>query len=260
MVQLLATPLLPVPFVILTSAGGVLCLVVFRRYRIGRALCGGSLVLLLLFSWQPFGAWLIRPLEQQYAPLLDPQEAADANYVLVLGGGHSTDASLPVSARVEEMPMVRLAEGVRLHRALPETTLVTSGRGAEPTMARTKAEMARAWGVEDVRVHDEPHNTAAEAQAARRAFGDDPFILVTSASHMPRAMALFRSAGLDPIPAPTQHMAPAIPPEDWWSVRYLRPSATGLRMTERAVYEYLGLAWGWLKGDLQWRGVGRSDE
>lgn len=253
MAQLLATPLLPVPFVILVLAAGILCLVVLRWYRVGRWLCAGALVLLVLFAWQPFGAWLLRPLEQQYAPLLDPQQAREADYVLVLGGGHATDASLPVSARVEEMPMVRLAEGVRLHRALPGTTLVTSGGGAAPTMARTKAEMARAWGVDAVRVHDEPRNTAAEAQAARRAFGDQPFILVTSASHMPRAMALFRSAGLDPIPAPTQHMAPEVPAEDWWSVRYLRPSATGLHMTERAVYEYLGLAWGWLKGDLHWQ-------
>ena len=249
MAQFVATPLVPVPFVILVLLAGVLCLVV-RRTRLGTWLCGGALLGLWLFSLQPFGAWLIRPLEQQYAALLDPEAAAGAKYVLVLGGGHYSDRGLPVSARVPPMAMVRLAEGVRLHRALDGTTLVTSGGGTAPTMARTKAAMARAWGVDTVRVHDEPRNTAAEAQAARDAFGNKAFVLVTSASHMPRAMALFRAAGLDPVPAPTQHMAPERPAEDVWSVRYLRPSARGLRMSERAVYEYLGIAWAWLNGAI----------
>jgi len=249
MAQLLATPLLPVPMVILLLGVGVGCLVL-RRVRLGGVCCAGALLLLLAFSLQPVGAWLIRPLERQYEPLLDPQRASEARYVLVLGGGHFTDETVPVSSRIPPMAMARLAEGVRLHRALPETTLVTSGAGSAPTMARTKAAMARAWGITDVAVHDQPSDTAAEARVARSAFGDTAFILVTSASHMPRAMALFRAQGLDPIPASTQYMAPEIPAEDWWSVRYLRPSARGLRISERAIYEYLGLAWAWLKGDL----------
>ena len=32
--------------------------------------------------------------------------------------------------------------------------------------------------------------------------GREKFILVTSAAHMPRSMALFRKRGLQPIPAP----------------------------------------------------------
>ena len=32
-------------------------------------------------------------------------------------------------------------------------------------------------------------------------------ILVTSANHMPRAVAAFRKAGMDPIPAPTEYLA-----------------------------------------------------
>lgn len=90
MAQFVATPLLPVPFVILVLLAGVLCLVV-RRTRLGTWLCRGALLGLWLFSLQPFGAWLIRPLEQQYAPLLDPEAAAGAKYVLVLGGGHYSD-------------------------------------------------------------------------------------------------------------------------------------------------------------------------
>ncbi|QIT55876.1 hypothetical protein HC341_12030 [Aquisalimonas sp. 2447] len=75
----------------------------------------------------------------------------------------------------------------------------------------------------------------------------DPAVPVSSRLD---AMALFRAQGLDPVPAPTEYMAPARPPGAGWNVYYLRPSATGLRMTERAFHEYLGLAWGRVQGIL----------
>ena len=84
-------------------------------------------------------------------------------------------------------------------------------------MARTAADMAEALGVERIAMLDTARNTHAEAVAAAELVGDASLILVTSASHMPRAMALFRAQGLDPIPARI---------------------------------EYLGLAWGRLQGML----------
>ena len=48
-----------------------------------------------------------------------------------------------------------------------------------------------------------PLDTAQEARAIAALIGRAPFILVTSAYHMPRAMRLMLQAGLDPIPAPT---------------------------------------------------------
>ncbi|MCG5531223.1 hypothetical protein LRD18_10155 [Halorhodospira halochloris] len=55
---------------------------------------------------------------------------------------------------------------------------------------------------------------------------------------MPRAVAHFHAAGLDPIPAPTRQKTGLDPRDelDFWV-----PSAKALRMTERALYEYMGL-------------------
>jgi uncharacterized SAM-binding protein YcdF (DUF218 family) len=41
-----------------------------------------------------------------------------------------------------------------------------------------------------------------EAQSVKGLVGEDVFVLVTTASHMLRAVKLFENAGLSPIPAP----------------------------------------------------------
>jgi uncharacterized SAM-binding protein YcdF (DUF218 family) len=63
----------------------------------------------------------------------------------------------------------------------------------------------------------------------------DTIVLVTSAMHMPRAAALFRSRGLTVIPAPVTDYSPA----DGVYTRWL-PSAGGLDDSRNAVYELLG--------------------
>ncbi len=264
MAQFIASFLLPVPLVLLGLLVGLALLLRGRR-RGGLAVVAGATLLLALLAWPPFGGALVAPLERQYPPVIDPagldeqldgrlaerraaQEQPEPVRVLVLGAGHWPSAERPLSSELSAMAIARLAEGVRLHRALPDSRLVTSGGGTPPSMAATAAELARSWGVGAIDTHPTPENTAAEARVAAEAFGDAPLVLVTSASHMPRAMALFRAQELDPIPAPTHYLHP--PPEaDPMRVRALRPSATGLRMSERAIYEYLGLGWARLRGD-----------
>ncbi|ABM61563.1 hypothetical protein, partial [Halorhodospira halophila] len=51
-------------------------------------------------------------------------------------------------------------------------------------------------------------------------------------------MRHFEAAGLEPIPAPTRHKT-GVEARDESS--YWVPSAKALRMTERALYEYMGL-------------------
>ena len=63
-------------------------------------------------------------------------------------------------------------------------------------------------------------------------------ILVTSANHMPRALATFRKAGIDPIPAPTVFLAR----DDYGLLRYL-PTLKHLMYVNAFVYESRGMAW-----------------
>ena len=63
-------------------------------------------------------------------------------------------------------------------------------------------------------------------------------LLVTSATHMPRAIASFRKSGLDVAPWPAD-VRGGYPPT---SVFDFLPDANALEMTTAAIKEWLGLA------------------
>lgn len=87
-------------------------------------------------------------------------------------------------------------------------------------------------------VEARPRNTAQEAEfIARRAAGR-PVVLVTSASHMPRAVRLFEAWGMDVIPAPVYYLAPDRSGQSGW-MRRMVPSAGNARKAAGAVYEFL---------------------
>jgi len=77
--------------------------------------------------------------------------------------------------------------------------------------------------------------------------GNEKFILVTSASHMPRSMALFEKLDMQPIPAPTDY---GVRKRQGVSPGMFFPSADNLRKAEKAFHEYLGLAWGKIRGQI----------
>jgi uncharacterized SAM-binding protein YcdF (DUF218 family) len=79
-----------------------------------------------------------------------------------------------------------------------------------------------------------------------RAHNVGRFVLVTSPSHMHRALAAFRAVGLDPVPSASplrsEHRAP--PP-------MLLPDADSLSLTDQAVYEYAAIVYYWWSGWLR---------
>ena len=75
--------------------------------------------------------------------------------------------------------------------------------------------------------------------------GQDRFLLVTSASHMPRSMALFEKRGMQPIAAPADHQ---VLKTHGFAPDMLFPGADGIHAAERAVWEYLGLVWAKIRG------------
>lgn len=249
MAQFVASFLLPVSLVALLGLVGAF-LAWRGRGRAGALVMVGAVALLLALGSRPVSGWLVAPLERAYPPITDPRQLAGIEYVMVLGAGHDPEPGLPVTAQLPATATARLVEGIRLQRALPGSRLVLSGGGEPAPSAVTSGAVARALGVaaEDLVLLPGTVNTRDEAVRAAAELDGRRLVLVTSASHMPRAMALFRGVGLDPVAAPTRYRAPR--EADPWRARYLRPQAQGLHTSERAFYEYLGLAWSWLRGDL----------
>ena len=130
---------------------------------------------------------------------------------------------------------------MRLLRLLPGARLIVSGgsdKPRRPSIARGYARMAESLGVGPASITflEKPLDTASEAREVAALLHAEPFLLVTSADSIHRAMRLMEREGAHPIPAP----ATATPLKFDWD--QLVPSARALRNTEAVIHEYLGLA------------------
>ena len=240
--------LLPLPFLLLVMGLG-LALIWFSRWqRTGKGLITLSWLMLLLLSLQPIADFMLKPIEESYPTW---RGGKPVSYIVVLGGGYTWNAQWAPGSNLINNSLPRLTEGVRLWRDNPGAKLIFTGgaAGSNPvSAAETGARVAESLGVprSDIITLTSPKDTEEEAAAVKQAIGDAPFLLVTSASHMPRAMIFFRNAGLNPLPAPANQLAIDSPLNLWERVI---PSPVWLMHSDRAGYETLGRVWQWLKGD-----------
>ena len=238
--------LMPLP---LGLAFIVLALILLYRDKLQKAkfVLLFSIAWFFLFSYTPFVNTLLAPLESKYATL--HQAPKKIKYIYVLGGGHSTDETLPITSQVHGASVVRLNEGIRLYQQLDQNAkIIVSGHSSffDPTPhALIQAKLALSLGIrkEDIILRPKPRDTQEEARAAKKLLGDTPFILVTSASHMARAMKFFAQEGLTPIPAPTNHLA-SIKQSDYLDFF----SSHAFNKSRIVFHEVLGMIWQKLKG------------
>jgi len=231
----------PLTITLLIAGAAAICRI-RGKSRIASWLLCSAAAIGYLGAIVPVGDALLGPLERWHSPLREEQLLSGVGYVVVLGSSYSPCDERPLTSAFGEAGLVRIVEGVRLIKRLDSVHLVVSG-GARPgrvASAAGYAELARELGVSDASliVLDKSLDTGAEARAVVEAIGEEPFLLVTSAYHMPRAMKLMRRAGARPIPAPTGHHVIRYSDGYWHG---FLPSSRGLHKTEHAMHEYLGL-------------------
>ena len=247
--KILGPMLYPVPLVLAILLLGLLLLWVRRGSRGGRFLVTVGTGLLIAFSWGPVPDRITRSLEDQYPPLRTVQDLPGGEMGGGPGGGHVSDSRMPVTSQIDDSALVRLVEGIRIHRMLPGSKLLLSGGGGfDPVPnARVMADVAQALGVDqkDMVLETVSRDTEDEAVEILKIIGRERFVMVTSAIHMPRSMILFEAKGMRPVPAPAGHLAKerrSHGPGDYF------PSAEGLRRVQRASHEYIGMIWARLRG------------
>ena len=242
---------LPVSVCIEVLLLGLIFLWFTRLQKTGKVIVTIGLILLTGLSYGPVSMALLRPLEYKYPPLLNSDHLTQVKWVVVLGGGHISNPQIPVTSRISSSALYRLVEGIRLYRQRPGRKLIlTGGVIFDPVShAQVLADTAQAVGVDkqDLVLEQHSRDTKDEARFIKALVGQEKFILVTSAVHMPRSMALFRKQGMDPIPAPTGFL---VKEGQGFSPGIFFPGAGELFQTERAVYEYLGIAWAKLRGQI----------
>ena len=219
-----------------------------RQARWGLGCACASLGLLLAASCQPLIHWLSQPLETAYGAYR-AASGQPVRHVVVLGSGHHASPVVPATGWLDAAAQTRLLEGLRVQRLHPGSRLLFTGGGGEVPHPQAQVMAARAAGAAADALEAAPEllrDTAAEARYLARRLGDEPFALVTSAWHMPRAMRLMRLHGARALPAPARHADSApIQARDWaWTQHWwppLDPSALG--KSHQLLHETVGLLW-----------------
>jgi uncharacterized SAM-binding protein YcdF (DUF218 family) len=160
---------------------------------------------------------------------------------VVLGAGFNADDYLPANSRVSSAYLARLLEGVRVHRQLPQSKLVLSVAGDADVAAKSEfvAGMIEILALDPQRIETitDAESTDDEAATTKANSSGEPVIVVTSASHMSRAMGIFQDHDLIAHAAPTDyHFTRSASPNDKPYQRWI-PSLDGLGGNAQYAYE-----------------------
>jgi uncharacterized SAM-binding protein YcdF (DUF218 family) len=217
-----------------------------RAWRRGRNLLVGVVAVYLLSAYGPLGAMLIRPLEDRFPRPPDTMPAPAG--IIVLGGAFVTQISSEREAVVLAEEGGRMTESAMLARRYPEARVVFSGGSRdEIDENRDEAHIAARFyerlGIAPERIvlENRSLDTEENARFSRELLkpkAGEIWLLVTSAAHVPRAVAAFRHTGFDVVAYGTDYLTTGTP-EDFWSL-HSNPQR-GLTTFDTAVHEWTGL-------------------
>jgi uncharacterized SAM-binding protein YcdF (DUF218 family) len=249
----LLTPILS-PLVVACALIAVTALSTRVRPRLARRAAVASLLILLLASSPWVSTLLVRCLEVRNIPRV-PLPTAQAIVVL----SSSAEPAIPPQPTVwiDGSTANRLLFAVKLYREAKAPLVILSGgrlpwQKALPPISEGMAEVIELMGVPKSALIQEPdsgntYENAVDVKAILQTRNIHRVLLVTSAMHMPRALALFRHQGIDAIAAPCDYLSgsPALVGGRWnWHSLLigLIPDIDSLDVSTKAMRELLGIA------------------
>lgn len=222
------------------------------RRRLQAAFMLLSAATLFLTLYTSAGTVMLQALEDRFARSVLP--VAGPRCIIVLGG--SFEAEVIAARGGVEMNQAgdRFVETLRLLQAYPEARVLVSGgdgsfSGRYAGDATVSAAFFGAYGISPTRlIQEETSRTTFENVENTKDLlvrhGLDNCLLVTSAFHMPRAMGLFRKAGLAVVPWPTDYRTSGVASLE---LDFTQPSSNA-QLTTTAIREWIGLAAYYLAG------------
>lgn len=168
-------------------------------------------------------------------------------YIVILPSGVRDD-SLPATSRLSYVTLARIHGGLRYWREFPEATLVFSGN-EEETAAMKEAVFLAGVPKDLVFEETEARDTRGHVVYLKSLLDGEPFLLVTSAVHYPRSIALFQGEGLEPFGVPVDFITGDAGGYDV-ELQHFIPKAKFLHQSERAFHEIVGTIWAHLRGQL----------
>jgi len=235
--------------------------IILHRHRLlSNILLIIALVTIWLFSITPISSGLARSLEWRYFP---PADIPAADAAVVLGGG--TEANLYPRPGVEVnsagdrvLYAARIFQSGKVEHLLLSGGEITWLKDTQSTPADEMAVLLKELGVpgEALWLEDQSKNTYENAVLSAEILKEnavDKVLLITSAIHMPRAVALFQKQGIEVIPLPVDYSVTQNDStsnnQDWiGQLLGWLPSAGNLNTSTNALKEYLGLLVAKLRG------------
>jgi uncharacterized SAM-binding protein YcdF (DUF218 family) len=191
---------------------------------------------------------LIGPLEEQY-PAFDATTRQHFHAIVVLGGGVYETGTLRPRTVLSEFTLVRTLCGVDLFTEGIADQVVMSagdatifGHGPEESVEMKRFAIRLGVSPDAILTENRSRTTHESAVETKRLLGDKTLLLVTSASHMPRAMAHFRMQGLNATAAPCGYTLKDRSDHFWRGQPFdLIPRADVLLISTNAISERVGM-------------------
>lgn len=216
-----------------------------------------ALVILLISSNAWVSAALIYSLESRYPPLMNPPVV---DGIVVLGGATKNPEPPRLMVDVNEHGDRLFYAAQLYHQQKAPKVILAGGRinwgrtgGSE---AADMASLLTILGVPPEVMIEEPlslntYENAVNVQTILQESDIKTILLVTSAFHMPRSMAIFHKLGIDAIAAPTDFLVTKTYNSSFEGfILNILPDANRLSLTTLALKEYIGMVIYRLKGWL----------
>ena len=228
----------------LLGLAGLILLPFLRRWGIG--LLAGATILLAVFGWSPAGSLALAALENRFPK---PAIGGDIDGIIVLGGAVDTHVSAARGVLALNDGAERLTEAAMLALAYPSTRILLSGglgdtrTGQMLTESSLGRELLIQIGIDPARIELEERSrtTCENARQSKEVAQPQPgeqWLVITSASHMPRAVACFRAADFPVTPYPVDYRT-----ESGAAGGLFRLISSGLQASDLAAHEWIGLAY-----------------
>lgn len=207
-----------------------------------------ALLMTLSLPWAGYLA--LGSLEWQYPPL--ERRPAGTEAIVVLGGGITPPDGVNRRAELNPDSVYRCLHAAALYRQGAACPVLVSGGKAEPcapALAVAMRALLEELGVDPSDITEEgsilnTYENYLMASELLRRWGVRRVVLVTEATHMPRALRIFRRQGVVATPSACRYQATshAFTAED------LLPDVRAVVRCQNALYEWVGAAWYWLRG------------
>ena len=243
----------PLNLALFLLLAGIVALLL-RRRALSLAASGGAFLILALGTWSSLGALMLNPLEERFQRPALPERV---DGIVMLGGGLEGSINLARGGYELNASGDRLVETAVLARRFPQARIVISG-GTDTLIldgegdADTAPRLLTALGVAPERLvlENKSRDTFENAQFTKALVSPKPgetWLLVTSAFHMPRSMALFRKADFAVLPWPVDYRTSGLERAGFAQDN----PADSLRNLTTAIREWIGLVAYWLSGRIE---------